>query len=108
ALPSEDPRIAVTPLVPRAEIAFPQLPGAHSPRAIPAGYRADLEDGDKHALPLLGPQVDADGNELAGIRVPSVAVPLATYTGWNFRNPSIGRPDDLLPLTGSFIPFAAT
>jgi len=54
------------------------------------------------------PQVDADGNELAGIRLPNVAVPLATYTGWNFRNPSIGRPDDLLPLTGSFIPFAAT
>jgi hypothetical protein len=37
-----------------------------------------------------------------------VAVPLATYTGWNFRSASIGRPDDLLPLTGSFIPFAAT
>jgi hypothetical protein len=37
-----------------------------------------------------------------------VAVPLATYTGWNFRNPSIGQPGELLPLTGSYIPFAVT
>ena len=35
-------------------------------------------------------------------------MPLATYTGWNFRNPSIGEPDQLLPLTGSYIPFSAT
>jgi hypothetical protein len=106
--PSAHPRLADNTLVPRDQIAFPQLPGAHSPRAIPPGYRADLEDGERHALPLLVPQVDADGNELAGVRLPNIAVPLATYTGWNFRNPSIGRPDDLLPLTGSFIPFAAT
>jgi len=37
-----------------------------------------------------------------------VAVPLATYTGWNFRNPSIGQPGELLPLTGSYIPFPVT
>ncbi len=37
-----------------------------------------------------------------------IAVPLATYTGWNFRNPSIGQPDELLPLTSSFLPFPAT
>jgi hypothetical protein len=54
------------------------------------------------------PNVDRDGNETAGIRSPDVAVPLATYTGWNFRNPSIGQPDQLLPLTGSDIPFAVT
>jgi hypothetical protein len=40
--------------------------------------------------------------------LPDVAVPLATYTGWNFRNPSIEEPDQLLPLTGSYIPFAVT
>jgi hypothetical protein len=56
----------------------------------------------------LVPQVDRDGNELSGIRLPNVAVPLATYTGWNFRNPSIGQPGELLPLTGSYIPFAVT
>jgi hypothetical protein len=36
------------------------------------------------------------------------SVPVATYTGWNFRSPSIGEPDQLLPLTGSYIPFAVT
>ena len=56
-------------------------------------------------MPLLVPQVDADGNELSGIRLPNVAVPIATYTGWNFRSSSIGQPEELLPLTGSFIPF---
>ncbi len=54
------------------------------------------------------PQIDADGNELSGIRLPNVAVPLATYTGWNFRSPAIGQPGELLPLTGSFIPFPVT
>jgi len=80
-----------------------------SPLSIPAGYRADLDGPPSaHPLPLLVPQVDGDGNELSGIRLPDVAVPLGTYTGWNFRNPSIGLPGELLPLTGSYIPFAAT
>jgi hypothetical protein len=57
-------------------------------------------------LPLLVPQVDKDGNELAGIRLAEIAVPLATYTGWNFRNVKIGAPDQLFPLLGSYVPFA--
>lgn len=44
----------------------------------------------------------------AGIRLPDVAVPLATVTGWNFRKPAIGAPDQLFPLLGSYIPFAVT
>jgi hypothetical protein len=52
--------------------------------------------------------VDQDGNERAGIRLPDIAVPLATYTGWNFRNVAIGAPDQLFPLLGSYIPFAGT
>ena len=31
----------------------------------------------------LVPQVDADGNEIAGIRLPDIAVPRGTFTGWN-------------------------
>jgi hypothetical protein len=34
----------------------------------------------------LVPQVDADGNEVAGVRLPAIAVPLATHTGWNLYN----------------------
>jgi hypothetical protein len=59
-------------------------------------------------MPLLVPQVDEDGNERSGIRLPDVAVPLATYTGWNFRNTAIGAPGELVSLLGSSIPFPAT
>jgi hypothetical protein len=54
------------------------------------------------------PAVDEDGNERAGIRLPEVAVPLATYTGWNFRKPEIGAAQELASLLGSSIPFRAT
>jgi hypothetical protein len=59
-------------------------------------------------LPFLVPQTDRDGLEIAGVRLPSIAVPLATYTGWNFRNKAIGGSDQLYPLLGSYIPFPAT
>ena len=52
--------------------------------------------------------MDADGNERAGIRLPEVAVPLATYTGWNFRNAATGGTSQLVPLLGSYIPLART
>ena len=44
-------------------------------------------------FPTLVPQVDADGNELAGIRLPDVTVPLGTYTGWNLFNAKSGPTD---------------
>ena len=59
-------------------------------------------------MPLLVPQVDEDGNERAGIRLPEIVAPLATYTGWNFRKPEIGAPGELVPLLGSSIRFPAT
>jgi hypothetical protein len=52
--------------------------------------------------------VDADGNELAGIRLPDISVPLATYTGWNLRHPDIGGAGQTLSLLGATIPFPAT
>ena len=106
---SAHPRLSDGTLVSHDRIAFPAIPGMTSPKAIPAGYRADLPGvPSAHPLPLLVPQVDADGNERSGIRLPNVAVPLATYTGWNFRSPSIGQPGELLPLTGTYVPFAVT
>ena len=57
---------------------------------------------------MLIPQVDVDGNEVAGIRHPEVAVPLATYTGWNFTNADNGDPNTLVALAGSYIPFPST
>ena len=53
------------------------------------------------------PLPDADGNDLGGIRLPAVALPLGTYTGWNLRRPEVGAPGKLARWSGSFIPFAA-
>jgi hypothetical protein len=58
-------------------------------------------------LPFLVPQVDGDGNDVAGIRMPDVAIPLATTTGWNFRAETVGNPDDIVTNLGSYIPFVA-
>jgi hypothetical protein len=52
--------------------------------------------------------VDSDGNEVAGIRLPEVAIPLAATTGWNMRHPEIGGETQLLVFAGSTLPFART
>ncbi len=52
--------------------------------------------------------VDADGNETAGIRLPSVSLPVATYTGWNPRHPSTGGAGQIIMMLGSTLPFPAT
>ena len=56
---------------------------------------------------VLITQIDADGNEIAGIRLPEIAVPLATHTGWNeYAKP---HPEgELCDRDGSYAPFAAT
>ncbi len=49
--------------------------------------------------------VDSDGNETAGILLPPIAVPLATYTGWNVYRDA---PSELCDRDGSYVPFAKT
>jgi hypothetical protein len=65
----------------------------HPPRQIGTG-----------AYTVLVPRVDRDGNDLAGIRLPVVQVPIGTYTGWNLRPRGLAE-DELSGLLGSFIPF---
>jgi hypothetical protein len=60
------------------------------------------------AFPILVPQVDADGNGLAGVKMPELAVPLATYTGWNLFNDRSGPTDALSSMQGSYIPLPRT
>jgi hypothetical protein len=74
---------------------------------VPGGYRADLP-GVFSVLPFIVPQVDADGNDMGGIRLPEQAVPLGTYTDWAFRSEQIGASDTLIAMAGSYIPFAKT
>jgi hypothetical protein len=108
---SQYPQLSNGTLVKASAVAFPTIPGVQSPKALTAGLRMSSElapdsPGAGAPLPFLVPQVDADGNERAGVRLPEVAVPLATYTGWNFRSAKIGGTEQLVALLGSYIPFA--
>jgi hypothetical protein len=118
--PSQYPRIADGTLVRPGEVEFPKLPGVGFPQRPKEAYRVDYGPQFKQGVislepprvgkpfPILAPQVDRDGNERAGIRMPEIAAPLATYTGWNLRDPKIGAPQELVRLSGSYIPFART
>jgi hypothetical protein len=103
--------------VERAAIRFPAAPDfAHpairrSPRTTPVdwvdppGSPANPDGKAKGTYVTLVSAVDADGNEVAGIRLPPVAVPLATFTGWNvFRD----LHEELADRDGSRVPFART
>src|SRR5688572_22051427 len=92
---SQYPRLQNKTLVKASQVAFPDIPGVRSPRELQAAPRAAnpliaKEGGPGTALPFLVPQTDKDGIEIAGIRLPEVSVPLATTTGWNFRNAAVG------------------
>jgi hypothetical protein len=107
------PRLDRGTLVHAAIVGFPVIPGVQSPNTLRAAARVPNllmpgGAGGGTPLPLLVPQVDADGNEVTGIRLPDVSVPLATYTGWNFRRPEIGGTHLLVSLLGSYVPLART
>src|SRR5262249_20397148 len=61
---------------------------------------------DRYAV--LVPKVDADGNDVSGVRLPDIAVPTGTATGWSVRSASAGGAGELCYLDGAFIPFAKT
>ncbi|HUR35593.1 MAG TPA: alpha/beta hydrolase domain-containing protein, partial [Vicinamibacterales bacterium] len=100
--PSQYPKLSDGTLVAANAVAFPAIPGVQTPTIVEQHRR------DGKLIPFLVPQVDADGNERAGIRTPESLVALATYTGWNFRNKDIGGSTQLVSLLGSRIPFART
>ena len=111
--PSVLPKLSDATLVPINDVRWPQVPGLTAPNAVKAGGRVSnpqLPDGagEGTELPLLVPQCDADGNDLGGIRVPDVAVPLGTGTGWVFRPAEFGSPHDFYLLRGAWVPFAKT
>ncbi|MBV8083896.1 MAG: hypothetical protein JO247_03680 [Chloroflexi bacterium] len=115
---SRYPRLSDGTLIPRSELrkrlAHLAGPGMAPQRMYPVvrldwGSRPGYMD---RVPPMVGEQyadwvtaVDDDGNEIAGIRPPDLAVPLATYTGWNPRHPSVGGSEVNFLLNGSTIPF---
>ncbi len=118
--PNRIPHIADGTLVPTAKAGWPKIPGVHFPVPYLKTYRLDFgprwDKGIVDYEPAkvgqiyvgLVPAVDQNGNSRAGIRLPAIDVPVGTYGGWNFRDPSIGRPDQLFGEMGSFHPFART
>jgi Alpha/beta hydrolase domain len=132
--PSAKPSIADSTLVPPDRVRLPEIPAnfygeVERPAVSPLRiydtlhvldfgplYRAEDSSGIITREPpqvgsgsygVLEMQVDADGNDLAGIRSVFLHAPIGTYTGWN-----LGRKDrfenGMCNLQGSFIPFAAT
>jgi hypothetical protein len=114
------PKIADGTLVPLREYALPAIPGVNRPHEANEAWHLDFGPNWRDGIlrnqpptlgepfPVLVPQVDADGNERDGVRLPEVAVPLATYTGWNLRDPAIGAPDQRVSFEASYLPFPKT
>ncbi len=89
------------------DLDYPDVPGVQWPVHVPGSYRVDAM-GPAVVLPFLVSQVDGDGNEIGGVRLPEQAVPLGTYTPWAFRSESAGLPNTLAPYAGGYLPFART
>ena len=104
------PHIADGTLVPAEEVVLPPVPGLTRPRA--ANDVAPLPDWTQPQAPArawraLVPQVDLDGNERAGIRLPDIAVPRGTFTGWNLYAAPYAS-GELADRDGTFLAFAET
>ena len=119
---SNVPRLADGTAVP-AEVTAPvftKIPGVRFPDRIDRPVRLDfgpeLARGIVTELPpkvgapfvTFVSAVDADGNEIAGVRPVELLAPLATFTGWNPRHPDQGAPGDLMSMMGSTLPFPRT
>ena len=106
--PSRREGTLVTPN--RESVGFPEIPGvAYDGRInelhlVNYGVQPPTEGAQ---YPVFVPRVDSDGNDGAGIRMPEVEVPVATYLGWNLRRKGHAE-GSLCGVTGSTIPFAGT
>jgi Alpha/beta hydrolase domain len=121
--PSRLPLRSDGTLVPAEDVLgrFPRIPGVKLPTApsrLPLyDYGPEFDRGITTEHPpktipgkeytLFVPQVDRDGNEIAGLRSPEIQAPVATHTGWNVRKLGFAE-GQLYSLMGSFIPFART
>jgi hypothetical protein len=112
--------------LPQSTEGFPNIPGVTYNGILHTGdlwdFGPKLDDGIVTVMPpnslgtpypALVPKTDADGNDIAGIRVPDVAVPLATFTGWALRATPPGETGnatliDGCDANGQIIPFAAS
>jgi hypothetical protein len=110
----------LVPALPQSGMGFPNIPGVtytgltHTGDLLDFGPNFDtggiwslvppILRGTPYAI--LVPKTDADGNDEAGLRMVEVAVPTATYTGWNTRA-GPASPDGC-DASGTMISFART
>jgi hypothetical protein len=118
---SQIPLVRDGTLVAAERIGFPKIPGVRYNelynRIRFLDYGPNLHRGKiEHHPPkpikereykVLLPKVDRDGNEIGGVRLTGIRVPLGTHTGWNLQRRELAE-DELAALLGSYIPFAAT
>jgi hypothetical protein len=122
---SRVPRASDGTLVAPEAVDFPAIPATnygawgawpaveYTPKVMNRNAPLDFSKSPPEVIPGVGqynvlvPQVDADGNDIAGIRLPYVQAPLGTHTGWSLRHEGEGRPDSC-GQHGQFIPFART
>jgi hypothetical protein len=121
--PSLVPQARDGTLVPPESLRFPKIPATAyqgwpelppvqvNPGAMNVNLLLDfskvppLPTGKVYAT--LVPQVDRDGNDMAGIRLPFLAAPLGTFTGWGLLRQDLGGGvPDICQQLGQFIPFA--
>ena len=104
-----------------AAVGWKAIPNVSYPKVIQQAYTADFGIDFsstkfitqhppiiQEKYPIYLPKLDADNNELGMLKVPAVAVPTGTYTGWNLRTSKMGAEGELLRLTGGYIPFPKT
>jgi hypothetical protein len=107
-------------VVPQASLGWPNIPNVQYTGLITVrnlfdfGPRFDAGILDKQPptatgkiYPSFVSKVDVDGNEIAGVRLPPVAAPIATTSGWGLRGAAFGNPDGC-EASGQMIPFAKT
>ena len=119
---SKHPRLDDGSAVPTDQLAavFGRIPGANYPKHHANPRRRDFGLAEsREQITTFPPKVggvfgslvsavDVDGNEIAGVMLPEVAVSIAATTGWTLRHPSVGGETQLLVFAGGTIPFATT
>lgn len=98
--PSRWPSLARGELKPVAALRGPA--GITWPKVL----NQPIPPASKPDWPIFVPAIDADGNDLPGIRLPQLTAPTATVLSWNLRKPGYGE-GDLCLIYGGYVPFAA-
>jgi hypothetical protein len=121
---SRVPRVDQATAVSRESLKtqYTRIPGSawlsHLPQRLRMDFGPRAKSGivsyppvENGAYPVLVSSMDEDGNDVAGIRLPDVAAPLATYTGWNVRHEEMGQGGLMTsgaPLFGATLVFPRT